>query len=178
MMGSISSSLSSGYRASSSPSSSLRVLSFLFATILLLTLCLLTSQDNHAAVQAFYRGGTTSDSSSSGIGSSGTSDRASGTYYKDETFDDTYPDPRNVTTSTSSTNGGSGGNSTSPTPTMATPYLSTKTWPALPVATDSSEEGSSGAGSFPDQEYVRYSSHVSLCFVCLFVCLLEGLSLS
>ncbi|KAG0063182.1 hypothetical protein BGZ89_010082 [Linnemannia elongata] len=152
MIGSISSPPFSGYRASSS----LRVLSFLFTTILLITLCQLASKDNYAVVQAVYRGGTTSDSTtSSGTGSSGSSDRLSGTFYKDEPFDDIYPDPKNVTVSTSSSNGGSGGNSTGPTPTMATPYLSTKTWPALPVATDSGDEGSSGTGSFPDQEYIR-----------------------
>ncbi|KAF9142412.1 hypothetical protein BG015_000909, partial [Linnemannia schmuckeri] len=154
MIGSISSSpLSSSHHTSSS--TSLRILSLFFTTTLLLTLCLLTSQDNHAAVQAVYHGSTTSDTTSSNIANTGTSDRVSGTYYKDEPFDDTYPDPRNVTVSTSSTNGnGGGGNSIGPTPTMATPYLSTKTWPALPVATDSSDEGGS-AGSFPDQEYIR-----------------------
>ncbi|KAF8937973.1 hypothetical protein BGZ47_008778 [Haplosporangium gracile] len=158
MIGSISSpSLSSSHLASSSTSSStsLRILSLSFTTILLLTLCLLISQDNHAAVQAIYRGGATSETTSGNIANTGTSDRVSGTYYKDEPFDDTYPDPRNVTVSTSSTNGnGGGGNSTGPTPTMETPYLFTKTWPALPVATDSNDE-SGGAESFPDQEYVR-----------------------
>ncbi|KAG0374011.1 hypothetical protein BGX24_010954 [Mortierella sp. AD032] len=41
---------------------------------------------------------------------------------------------------------------------MATPYRSTKTWPALPVATDTGDEGAmppGDDGSFPDQEYVR-----------------------
>ncbi|KAF9537421.1 hypothetical protein EC957_008289 [Mortierella hygrophila] len=114
---------------------------------------LLVSQDNHAAVQAVYRGSTTFDSTISGAGSSDTSDRLSGTFYKEEPLDDAYPDPKNVTVNTSGTKGDSGDrNSTGPTPTMVTPYLSTKTWPALPVATDSGDEGS---GSFPDQEYVR-----------------------
>ncbi|KAG9061536.1 hypothetical protein KI688_007114 [Linnemannia hyalina] len=112
----------------------------------------------HAAVQAVYRDSTTSDSTISGAGSSDTSDRLSGTFYKEDSFDDAYPDPKNVTVNTSGAKGGSGGgggDSTGSTPTMATPYLSTKTWPALPVATDSGDEGSGGAGSFPDQEYVR-----------------------
>ncbi|KAF9125251.1 hypothetical protein BGW39_007538 [Mortierella sp. 14UC] len=72
-------------------------------------------------------------------------------------FDDRYPEPHNVTATVA---GGfaANGSGTGATPTIATPYHSTKTWPALPVVTDTGDEGAMPVGddgSFPDQEYVR-----------------------
>ncbi|KAF9923308.1 hypothetical protein FBU30_006629 [Linnemannia zychae] len=142
------------------PSSGLsfRVLTLFFTTIILLTLCLLSTQDNHAAVQAAYRGGSSSTSSSPSSSSSldsTTGDKPSGTFYKDEPFDDTYPDPNNTTANPRVIVDSNG---TPITPTSTTPYISTKTWPSLPVPTDVGDEGASPSvetGSFPDQEYVR-----------------------
>ncbi|KAF9900387.1 hypothetical protein EC991_007427 [Linnemannia zychae] len=131
--------------------SSFRVLSLFFTTSLLLAFCLISSQDNiHVQAVSHSSGSTSNINNGSGSNTGGSTvstsdDKPSGTFYKDEPFDDTYPEPLNAT-------------ATAVTPVVTTPYRSTKTWPALPVATDTGDDSTVPAGddgSFPDQEYVR-----------------------